>query len=521
MFRKSSAKPLAVHVPLLVRDFLPRAALHHADHEAVVDGERRFTYAEFAGRCYQLAHALRELGLQKGDRLGLVSPNSHAVLEVFQAAAWLGIVVVPLNYRLAAADFAWCLEHSRASAVVADVELTEALQEFPGHRVAARPHHPEHALPGGWTDYEQLLELQPSTPPERPELAEDDLVSVNYTSGTTARPKGVMLTNRNFYVNAYNYVTHFRVRRDDRYLWTLPMFHCNGWGGVYALTSVAATHVIVRAPAPEAVWATVERERITLACMAPVVLGNLLNHPDRRRSLTRVVCAGAPPPAAYIQRAEQELGWEFIQIYGLTETSPIITVGQPGDPREQARAGKAALNAELRVVAPDGREVPADDRSVGEVLARGNMVFAGYWNAPDESARALRDGWFYTGDLATMRADGSIQLVDRAKDVIISGGENISSIEVEEVLHAHPTVVECAVVGIPHDQWGETPLAVVVVREPVEGAVLRDWLRARLAHFKVPSRYEFVEALPRTATGKVQKYALREPHWSGLERRVH
>jgi len=265
-----------MRVPLLVRDFLARAAQQHPSHEAVVDGAHRFTYAEFAGRCYQLAHALAELGLQKGDRLGLVSPNSHAVLEAFQAAAWLGIVVVPLNYRLAAGDFAWCLEHSQATAVLADVELTAALADFPGHRLATHPHIP---TPEGWLDYEAVLEAQPTAPPARPALEEDDLISINYTSGTTARPKGVMLTNRNFYVNAYNYLTHFRVDRNDRYLWTLPMFHCNGWGGVYALTGAAATHVIVRTPAPQLVWETIESERITLACMAPIVLGNLLNHP--------------------------------------------------------------------------------------------------------------------------------------------------------------------------------------------------------------------------------------------------
>lgn len=499
-------------VPLLVTNFLRRAERLYGAREGVIDGARRFTYAEFAERCRQLAGQLKGLGIAQGDRVGMVSPNSHVFLESFFATALLGAVLVPLNYRLTRDEIGYCLQHAGARVCLADAEyagLVEAVEV----RVAFGGPAPE--------DWLALDDLE-ARPYQTPERGETDLVSLNYTSGTTARPKGVMLTHRNFTVNAYNFLTHLHVSQEDVYLHTLPMFHCNGWGGVYALTGIGARQVIVRNPAPELVFPAIRQEGVTLACMAPIVLGRLVDS-GYKEGKVRVVCAGAPPPATLIERMESELGWRFLQIYGLTETSPIITISdRPGESCSiRARAGSDALDAELAVLDQEGKPVPQDDSTIGEVAVRGNMVFAGYWNQPEDTERVMRYGYFMTGDLGTWDATGSIQLVDRAKDVIISGGENISSIEVEEVLYRHPSVLEAAVIGVPSDEWGETPLAVVVQRAPVGPEELRAFLREHLAGFKVPSRFEFVEALPRTATGKLKKFELREPYWRGLSRRVH
>ena len=346
-----------------------------------------------------------------------------------------------------------------------------------------------------------------------------------------------MMTHRNCYVNAYSLMTHLRVCHDDVELWTLPMFHCNGWGGVYALTGVGGTHVVLRAVDGTEIYRLIEREKVTFACMAPAVLRTILDYPDKDRHVIttkpRFTVAGAPPPAAFIERLEEELGWEFLQIYGLTETAPLLTVSQPDhetqrtDYARRARAGVPAVGVDIVLRDEQGRPVPRDGVTVGEVCARSNVVFKGYWKQPEETAKAIRDGYFHTGDLAVCDAFGNIHIVDRKKDVIISGGENISSPDIEDALYRHPAVMECAVIGVPHEKWGETPKALIVLREGREGfeggnpteAEIIGFCREHLAHFKCPTSVEFREELPRTATGKLQKFKLREPYWEG-ERRV-
>jgi len=314
------------------------------------------------------------------------------------------------------------------------------------------------------------------------------------------------------------------------------MFHANGWGGPFALTAMGAKHVVLRRVIAGDIYRLIEQEQVTFACMAPAVLAAILEYPDKTKhkitTRPRFTIAGAPPPVRFVERLEKELGWEFFQIYGLTETSPILTVAEvkphlntDGDRLYQlkARAGHDAIGVDNRVFGANGAEVPWDDQSVGEVAARSNVVFAGYWEQPEETAKAIRDGWFYTGDLATVNADGYINIVDRAKDVIISGGENISSLEVEDVLYKHPAVLEAAVIGVPSERWGETPMALVVLREgqsATEPEVI-EFCRASMAHFKVPSGVRFVPQLPRTATGKLKKFELREEFWAGVTRRVN
>lgn len=522
--------------PLLVNDFLDRAARAYATKTAVVDGAMRLTYADVQERVNRLANALSQRGVQPGDRVCILSPNSHYFLESFYATSAIGAILVPLNYRLVAADHEYILDHAGVKVVLADWEYVAVIDDIRPRLTAV-----EHWIvaggggdpPAGWEDWDHVVTAAAATAPPPIELDEDDVVSINYTSGTTARPKGVMLTHRNCYLNAYNLIAHLGIRHDDVELWTLPMFHCNGWGGVYALTGMGGTHVILRAIDGKAIFDLIEREGVTFACMAPAVLRTVLDYPgkDQHRIATRprFTVAGAPPPAAFVERLERELGWSFLEIYGLTETSPLLTVNHPDhntrsdDWPRRSQAGIAGIGVRIEVRDAAGNSVPMDGATVGEVCARSNVVFKGYWQQPEETAAAIRDGWFHTGDLAVWDATGSVQIVDRKKDVIISGGENISSSEIEDVLYQHPGVLECAVIGIPDETWGETPLALIVSRRPgaVSEADIIAFCRDRLAHFKCPRTVRIVAELPRTATGKLQKFKLRDEFWAGRQRRVN
>ena len=519
-----------MEVPLLVTDFLDRAVRIYPDKVAIVDGDRRFTYREFDARVNRLANALTDLGLVKGDRVCMLSPNSHFYLESFYACAQTGLIIVPLNYRLVAADHEYILNHAGVSAVLVDWEYTHVVDQIRGnlpkvkHWIVAKD---EGETPDGWTDWNALVDAASPVKPPMPETGENETVSINYTSGTTSRPKGVIMTHRNSYLNAYNMIVHNGLRHEDVELWTLPMFHCNGWGGVFALTALAGTHVILRAIDGEDILRLIADEGVTFACMAPAVLRTILDTPDKDRfditTKPRFTVAGAPPPSAFIERLEKDLGWEFMQIYGLTETAPLLTISRPDanteaeDWARRSRAGVAGIGVDLQLLDDAGNPVPKDGKSVGEICARSNVVFAGYYEQPEQTAEAIYDGYFHTGDLAVWDETESIHIVDRKKDVIISGGENISSPEIEDCLFQHAAVLECAVIGVPHEKWGETPVALIVTRDG-ESATEDELIahcRDNMAHFKCPTSIRFVEELPRTATGKLQKYKLREAFWDG------
>jgi fatty-acyl-CoA synthase len=524
-----------LQTPLLVTDFLDRAARLYPDKTAVVDGPLRLTYRAFAARANRLSNALHGLGIRKGERVCYLGPNSHHFLESFYGTAQIGAVLVPLNYRLAPEDHAYILGHAGVRAVLVDHEYTEVIDsirdELPSVEFLIVAQEEEEPA-DGWIAWEPWIAAVDDSPPQRPELNETDLVSINYTSGTTARPKGVMLTHRNCYINAYGMIAHLGFCHDDVELWTLPMFHCNGWGGVYALTGQGGTHVVLRSIEGRAIFDLMEQEGVTLACMAPAVLNIILQYEGRERhelrTSPRIVVAGAPPPAAFVQRLEEELGWDFLQIYGLTETAPLLTYSRPDHATgranydRRARAGTPAIGVDIVLLDDNDEPVPRDDTTVGEICARSNVVFSGYWEQPDETAKAIRGGYFHTGDLAVWDEIGNIHIVDRKKDVIISGGENISTPEIEDVLYRHPAVSECAVIGVPDEKWGETPMALIVVRsdESLTPEEAIAYCRENLAHFKCPTRAEIIDALPRTATGKLQKFRLRERYW-GEGRRVN
>lgn len=526
---------------MLISDFLRRAVRLYPQREAVVSGGLRFTYTQFDERVNRLANALRDLGVQKGDRVALLSPNAHQFLECFYGVTAIGAVLVPLNYRLVPSDFTYIINHAEATVFIVDAELAALAAQIRPELTSVRHtvmwSNDGSPVPGDALDYEDLLARGAPLPPPDPGLREDDLATINYTSGTTARPKGVMMTHRNLYANALNFIMHLEVTQDDTILHTLPMFHCNGWGSPFAVTAMGGRHVVLRKIDGKAIFDLIAAEGVTIACMAPAVLATILNFPDaeqyRLRTRPRLIVAGAPPPAAFITQLQDRLGWDFIQVYGLTETGPFLTVSrlkphQLSLPEEQririqARAGMEMIGVDLRVVGEDGRDVPMDDCTIGEVVARGNVVLKGYWRQPEETDKVIVDGWFHTGDLATWDAERTINIVDRKKDVIITGGENVSSIEVEDTLYQHPAVLEAAVIGVPSERWGETIKALVVLREgqtATEAEIIAH-CRDRLAHFKCPTSVDFVESLPRTATGKLQKFVLRERYWAGFEKRVN
>ncbi len=514
-----------METPLTPLDFARRTRRLHGDREAVVDGDLRLSYEQFFDRCDRWSAALQGLGVQPGDRVATIAPNTHAQLAAFYSVPQLGAVLVPINYRLSANDFAYILNHSGTSVLCVDrdyLDMVDGIRDqLPGvkHFVAFN------AARDGWLDYEATVA---ATAPEfsRPGIGERDLLTINYTSGTTARPKGVMITHRNAAMNSIGTLLHLPLAVGERYLWTLPMFHANGWTYTWTVTAAAATHVCLRKVDPAAVFELIRQERVGSLCAAPTVLISLANAPAGVRGQVppgvQVVTAGAPPAAATIERLEEEFGWVVTQVYGLTETAPFITVCAPLPEHEKlspaeravqkARTGVELITSgELRVVS-DGTEVPADGQTLGEIVVRGNVVMEGYFNDPEATVRAMGDGWFHTGDAAVVHPDGYVEIRDRIKDVIISGGENISTIEVEGTLLRHPAVQEAAVVGLPDEKWGETPHAFVVLKdgETATEADIIAFTRDQLAHFKAPRGVTFVPQLPKTATGKIQKFVLRQ-----------
>ncbi|SNS21630.1 Acyl-CoA synthetase (AMP-forming)/AMP-acid ligase II [Geodermatophilus pulveris] len=510
-----------MRVPLTTRDFLDRAELVYGDRIGVVDEPNQpapslgeLTYREVARRGRALQAGLDELGVGEGERIAVVSHNAGRLLECLLALPSSGRVVVPVNFRLSTEEVEYIVGHSGARMVLVDPELEPALK-----RVEA-----EHRFTTG-EEYEQLLRFD-TEPVPWSEPDEDATATINYTSGTTARPKGVQMTHRNEWVNAVVFGMHMQIGDRDVYLHTLPMFHCNGWGLPYATAGLGARQVVLRKVDGAEILRRVEQHGVTVMAGAPAVWNAVLDAaaewdgevPGRDR--VRIIVAGAPPPSKTIARVEEELGWEFNQIYGLTETAPLLTVNRPRaeydelDPQERARrlsrAGVAALGTRLRT------------SDSGEVLARGNTVLAGYWQNPDASAEALEGGWFHTGDGGTIDDGGYLTISDRKKDVIITGGENVSSIEVEDVVFSHPAVAEVAVIGVPDDRWGEMVTALVVVAEgrQVTAEEIVAHCRGRIAGYKIPKRVEFRDELARTATGKIQKFKLRESFWADADREI-
>jgi fatty-acyl-CoA synthase len=503
---------------------LRRSALAYPDRLAVRDGERTLSFSELADRAWRLAGALRTLGVAVEQRVAMLSLNHSELLEAHFGVPASGGALCAINTRLAAPEVRFIVEHCGAQVLLLDPELEAAASralELPGLRVVRLG-----------PEYEALLEGARPHPPDWPD-SEDRPISVDYTSGTTGTPKGVVYTHRGAYLGALADLVETRLGPDSRYLWTLPMFHCNGWCFSWAVAGVGATSVVLQRPDPAAVWREL-RAGATHLCVAPTVLITLLAHADAAPLEHAVTCVvgGAPPSPTLIERCEA-VGIRLVHMYGLTETYGPATVSAwppewdalPADQRAVLRARQGVptvLGGTVDVWDPEGAPVARDGQAMGEVVLRGNTVMAGYLDDAEATAEAFRGGWLHSGDAAVVHPDGRIEVRDRFKDVIVSGGENISTIEVEQVLARHPAVLDCAVVGIPDDHWGERPKAFVELRPGAQAPAeeLKALCREQLAGFKCPDSVEYC-SLPRTATGKVQKFVLREREWAGRERRVN
>jgi acyl-CoA synthetase (AMP-forming)/AMP-acid ligase II len=506
---------------LVTSDFLERAVTVFGRRLGIVDEPHQIApslgeldYRRVGELARGMAAALDRLGIAPGERVAIVSHNAARVLIALYGVCGSGRVLVPINFRLSAAEVAYIVEHSGASLLLIDPELDASLATVACQR---------RVLLGPESD--ALLFAAAAPQPWTPD--EDATATINYTSGTTARPKGVELTHRNLWINATTFALHVGLTDRDVYLHTLPMFHCNGWGMPFATAGLGVPQIVLRKVEGAEILRRIDAHGVTLLCGAPAVVHAILDAargwsgPIPGRDRVRMVVAGAPPPTRTIERVQTELGWEFIQIYGLTETSPLLTINRaprewdeldaPARAQLLGRAGAPALGTTLRI-----------DES-GEVLARSNTVLAGYWQQPEASTQALAGEWFHTGDGGSLDEQGYLAISDRKKDVIITGGENVASIEVEDALCSHAAVAEVAVIGVPDDKWGETIKALVVLA-PGSSASEReliDHCRARLAHYKCPTSVEFRSELARTATGKLQKFLLRAPYWAGRTRQIN
>ncbi|MFB6166027.1 MAG: long-chain-fatty-acid--CoA ligase [Haloarculaceae archaeon] len=526
--------------PLLVTDFLDRAREYYGDYEAVVatTGER-YTYDELGERADGFSAALQARGIEKGDRVAVLDPNTHYHLEAAYGSMQLGAVHTPLNYRLTSEDLRYVLTDAGVDAIYADHEyahLIEAVRDRIPTEIFVT--NDEQAVDGDWHSFDAIV-ADAGTDYDRPEMAEDELITINYTSGTTGDPKGVCRTHRGETLHAYLVSTHQDLSDDDVYLWTLPMFHVNGWGHIFAVTGMGATHVCTRGIDAEWLLDTIVAEDVSYLCGAPTVLNMLVEYYREHDgdvatsgdNDVRVATAGSAPPEATLRTVEDDFGWYLKHVYGATETGPLITTSDfrrffdddsAARFKIKKRQGLGFLGTEVRVVDEDGQEVPHDDETMGEIVVRGNQVMDRYWNKPDATDEAFdgrREGWFHTGDLAVVDDNGMIAIRDRKKDIIISGGENISSLELEDALFEHDAIAAVAVIPAPSEQWGETPKAFVVPAngDPDDPGVTEDELVAfckdNLAGYKVVREFEFVDELPTTSTGKVQKYELREREW--------
>ena len=526
-----------MNVPLTPIRFLHYAGEQFADDLAIVCGDQRFTYAQFADRAARLAGALRAQGARSGDRVAFLSTNCHRLLEAYYGVLEADCVLLPLNVRLAPPELSYVLNDAGARFLFVEQALLPLAEAFrrdvPG---IERIYLLDGAPQADWLSphsYDELIATAGPFHRDVMEVDENALAELFYTSGTSDAPRGVMLTHRNIYLHALLVIASGRTSPDvagntscdSVVLHTIPLFHANGWGSAHTVTVVGGTHVMVHQFVPGEVFRLIEQEKVTNCSLVPTMATALVNCPDREkydiRSLRCVMIGGAASAPTLVRDVEDTLGCACISGYGLTETSPVLTVSSikkgvrcddEARHHKRARAGHAIPGVEIRVVDADGREVPSDGETVGEVVARGDVVMDGYWKRPSDSLNAMQGGWFHTGDLATVDSDRYVLIVDRKKDIIISGGENISSLEVEKVLVAHTAVYEAVVIPVPDEKWGEVPRA-LVVRKPdadVTEAELVEFCRSRLAHFKCPQSVDFVDSFPKTGTGKILKRELRK-----------
>jgi fatty-acyl-CoA synthase len=525
-----------MNIPLTPLRCLRYAEQQYAYRTAVVCGSEQFTYAQFADRAARLGGALKEAAVKPDDRVSFLSLNCHRLLEAYYGVLEAGAVLLPLNVRLAAQELTYILNDSGARVLFLEKEFLTLVDSFRNQLSTVECFFLLDGQPQtNWLSpysYEDLLAQASPCRAEVMEIDEDAVAELFYTSGTSAHPKGVMLTHRNVYLHALHVCLTFDATRDFAQLHTIPLFHANGWGVAHILALIGGKHVMLRRFDCGQIFKLIQQERIYTMCLVPAMAIALVNSPHREKhdlsSLERIIIGGAASSPTLVREVEEMLGVTCISGYGLTETSPSLShslikrgLAFAGEQKyaRQAMTGFADPGTEIRVVDDRGGDVPRDGTTVGEIITRSDGVMKGYWNLPEATAEALRGGWFHTGDMATIDDDGYLLIGDRKKDIIISGGENISSLEVERTLVAHPVVLEAAVIPVPNEKWGEVPKALVVLKPGVQAgeSELIEFCRSRLAHYKCPRSVEFCESLPKTATGKVLKRELRRKYWQGRE----
>ena len=525
-----------MNIPLTPLRFLRYSSKQYPGLTAVVCGDKRFTYAQFSDRVARQAGALLSLGIKAGDRVAFLGANCHRLLEGYYGVLEAGGVLLPLNIRLASQELAYILNDSEAAVLLFEEQFIPLVESFRADLRSVKSFVPLDFKPdAAWMAAQNYEDMLAAATPHRADVMqvdENSLAELFYTSGTSANPKGVMLTHRNIYLHALNVAIAFGGDSRSVELHTIPLFHANGWGVAHSLTYVGGKHVMIRKFETTEVFRLIEREGAQSLSVVPAMATALVNCPERPKfnlsSLERMSIGGAASSPTLVREVEEKLGCACFSGYGLTETAPVLTTarmktGLDWEGRErfekQASTGHAVPGVEIRVVDPEGKDVPHDGQSIGEIVARSDGVMAGYWKQPEATAEVMRGGWFHTGDMATMDENGYALIVDRKKDIIVSGGENISSLEVEKAMLAHPGIYEVAVIPVPDPRWGEVPKALVVMKPGVAASEneLLEFCRGRIAHYKCPRSVEFLETLPRTGTGKVLKKELRKKYWSGTE----
>lgn len=515
-----------MNIPFL----LEKAVRLYSQKEAIVSEGKRFTYREFSERVFRLAHVFESMGITRGDRIAIVHHNSHEFLETYFAAAHIGAILNPLNARLSPNELAFILKDSGAPILVASRRFTSSVDQLKDFDVKIKrvlwSGKGDHSDTFISDDYEGTIKTQSSAPPSVGEIDENHVAHLYYTSGTTGKPKGVILSHKNVCTHALATIAELRLNDSDTWIHVAPLFHLADAWATFAITWVGARHIIVPDFEPLMVLEAMQNEKVTITNMIPTMLNMLVNTPGVDSydfsNLRAIMSGGAPIAPDLVKNIMDTFKCDYIQTYGMTETCPYLTLSILKEnltrlpPKDQfiykAKTGRPMIGVSLKVIRNDGQEVHHNDREVGEIVVKGDIVTRGYWNRPDETAAAIKDGWLYTGDLAVVDSEGYVNIVDRKKDMIVTGGENVYSTEVENVLYSHPDILEAAVIGVPDTKWGEVIKAIVVLkggRDASDKEIIA-FCKDRIAHYKAPKSVDFLAQLPKTGSGKIYKKGLKE-----------
>lgn len=523
-------------VPLLVNQIIRRAEKLYGDKIGVIDGDMRFTYEEYAKRANRLSNALQQMGVKPHEPVAIICYNTYHLLEAYYGIPQIGAILTTINIRFRAPEIKYVLNDSEAKVVLLHKDFWPLIREIQTELVTVTKYI---IIEGdgteGWPDYEEILKNASSAPPDDPPIQETDIAELFYTSGTTGNPKGVMLTHRGLCLHALGFLAHYHYDDSDVQLHAIPLFHVNGWGTPQFLTWVGGTHLMLRQFLPEAVLENIEREKVTRMFLVPTMVNMLLQEPNfsnyNLSSLKLIIIGGAPTIPERIKEIEEKFGCRAISAYGMTETSPVMCNSLPKAHKHQtrdlqlafqAKTGLEMIGVRIRVVDEVGNDIKKDGCEVGEIVCKANSVLDGYWKLPQATETAIVDGWFHTGDMAVIDCDHYVTIVDRMKDIIISGGENIASVEVENTINSHPDVIECAVIGIPDEKWGEIPKAFIVLHygKNISQDDIINYCKQKSAGYKSPKQVEFVQSLPKSGTGKILKREIREKYWEGRTKKV-